>query len=407
MEPQILCMENPHRTARPSSPMSARIAASDLRRSAAAFHESVPGYAPTPLVRLRVLADLLGIGELWVKDESSRLGLNAFKVLGAGHAVARILAKRLGMGHGHVAFSDVASRPEVCRGLTLVTATDGNHGRAVAWAADTLGCRAVVYMPEGSSQVRLEAVLGHGAEASIIDGTYDDAVRLAARKAEEEGWIVVQDTSWHGYEEIPLLIMQGYTVLMEEVFGQLKADRPTHVFVQAGVGSFAASVEACLCERYGEERPFLVVVEPTGADCFYRSAANREGSRQLIQGRLPTMMAGLACGEPNPIAWDLLRDHADAFVACSDRVAGRGMRVLGNPLGDDPRVVSGESGAVTTGLLYELLMNPRHGECARRLRLGPESKVLTISTEGDTDPDHYRQVVWGSLEAPPAGVGSE
>jgi len=366
----------------------------DVQRSVTYFHQSLPGYHPTPLVKLTQLAKHLGISDLWVKSEASRFDLKAFKVLGTSYAIGKLLAKDLRLDVDKFTFEQIVSQASKFRNLTFVTATDGNHGRAVAWVANRLGCKAVIYMPKGSSKVRLEAIQNFGAKASIINGNYDYAVRLAAKQSSEKGWILVQDTSWPGNEEIPINIMQGYITLLTEAFQQMEGKWPSHIFMQAGVGSLAGSLQAFLCNYPDKPRPFFVVVEPTEAACFYKSMNIADGKPHIVHGDLDTIMAGLACGEPSEIAWDILKENADAFIACSDHVAIKGMRVLGNPLEGDERIISGESGAVTTGLVYELLNNPMFNEFAEQLGLRSDSKVLVISTEGDTDPDYYREVVW-------------
>ena len=370
------------------------IVSPDVQRSVVNFHQSLPGYHPTPLAKLTQLAKYLGISDLWVKNEASRFDLKAFKVLGASYAIGKMLAKKLKLDVKRFTFEQILSHTSKLQNLTFVTATDGNHGRAVAWAANKLGCKAVVYMPKGSSKVRLEAIRNFGAEASIINGNYDDAVRLAAKQSTEKEWILLQDTSWPGYEEIPTYIMQGYITLLIETFQQIDGRWPSHVFVQAGVGSLAAALQAFLCHYRDKPRPFFAVVEPTKAACFYKSMIIADGKPHAVQGDLDTIMAGLACGEPSRIAWEILKENADAFIACSDHVALKGMRILGNPLERDDRVISGESGAVTTGLVYELLNNHLFKELAEQVGLGSDSKVLVISTEGDTDPEYYREVVW-------------
>ena len=348
------------------------------------------------MVGLGHLAARLGVAGIWVKDESRRAGLNAFKVLGASYALSWVMAQQAGLS-GPLSFSrlqDPALRRQAAK-KTCITATDGNHGRAVAWAAQQLGCRCVVLMPTGSSAVRLENIRRLGADASIIDGNYDDAVALAEHKARQNDWLLIQDTARPGYEDIPLRVMQGYTTLFDEALEQLGADAPTHVFVQCGVGSYAAAGQAYLNERFGQQRPTLVVVEPTEAACFHLSIQGGGRRPRKVAGEMNTIMAGLACGEPNPLAWEILRDYADLFVACSDDVSRRGMRVLGNPLEGDGRVVSGESGAVTLGLVYEILTRPELNPLKQAARLTSESRILLFSTEGDTDPDIYREMVWG------------
>ncbi len=361
------------------------------------FHQSFSMYNETPLRSLQELTKQLGIAGFYVKDESYRFGLNAFKVLGGAYAIGRYLAERLEMPIEELSFEMLQSEEIRNRlgEITFTSATDGNHGRGVAWAAQQLGQKAVIYMPKGSSQIRLQHILDTGAEGYIVDMNYDDAVRLSAENARKNGWVVIQDTAWEGYEDIPTWIMQGYSTLAIEADEQLKAlgvVQPTHVFLQAGVGSYAGAVQGMFASLYGEERPITVVVEPNKAECLYLSAAANE--IKAVTGDMNTIMAGLACGEPNPISWDILHDYTDSFVSCPDYVAAHGMRVLGNPLGNDPRVISGESGAVTAGLVSLLMMSNDLEELRDQLQLNEQSRVLVINTEGDTDPVHYRQVVW-------------
>lgn len=222
--------------------------------------------------------------------------------------------------------------------LTFVTATDGNHGRGVAWAASLLGHKSVVYMPKGSSLERLENIRAQGAYAEITDQNYDGAVRLADQMAKQNGWILVQDTAWPGYEEIPAWIMQGYTTIAQEIFGQLKENNlqmPTHLFLQAGVGSFAGAMLGSFAARLGEECPVTCIVEPDKADCLYRSA--RSGTITPVTGDMDSMMAGLCCGEPCTISWEIIRRGAAAFFSCSDDYSARGMRLLGRPEPGDPQ----------------------------------------------------------------------
>ncbi len=366
--------------------------------AALAFHRTIPGYEPTPLVSLDALAAHLGVARVWVKDESLRFGLNAFKGLGGSYAVARVIAERLGIDEGKLTF-DLLTSPSVAqkiRGLTFVTATDGNHGRGLAWTARMLGVGCVVYMPQGSALERLENIRAQGAEAQILDLNYDDSVRFAAEQARERGWVLVQDTSWGGYEKIPTWIMQGYTTMGLEAARQLGETAPTHVFLQAGVGAMSGAIAGFLADYYGGDRPRVCIVEPDAADCVFRTAAAGDGRLHAVGGDLPTMMAGLACGEPCGVGWDELERTADFFASVPDEVAARGMRVLANPLPGDEVVVSGESGAVTLGFLATLLCG--EGDAARaaatRLGLGPESRVLLFSTEGATDRANYHHVLW-------------
>lgn len=368
-------------------------------RRAQAFHQTLPGYAPTPLVSLRHFASACGVRDIWVKDESQRFDLNAFKVLGGSYAVSQLLAERLGLDAEQVTFQDLTS-PDVRRrlsGLTLATTTDGNHGRGVAWTASKLGLHAVVNMPRGTAPERLENIRELGADATITDMCYDDAVRYTAEQAQANGWILVQDTSWPGYEQVPRLIMQGYTTLGSEICEQLEAlgdAVPTHLFLQAGVGSMAGAVAGYFASRFGARRPRIVVVEPNGANCLHRTAAADDGALHGCGGELNSIMAGLCCGEVCGVAWEVLAEFADDFVSMPDEVAAQGMRALGAPLPGDTRVVSGESGASTFGLVAEALRREDGAPVREALGLDGSSRILCISTEGATDRANYERIVW-------------
>ena len=364
--------------------------------TARTFHRSFPQYAPTPLARLDGMARHLGLGGLFVKDESYRFGLNAFKVLGGSFAMARCIASQLGRDVAGMTYDYLTSdafRAEFGQ-TVFFTATDGNHGRGVAWAARQLGQKAVVRMPKGSSQRRFDHIAREGAQVTIEQVNYDDCVRLAAAEAAQTPrGVVIQDTAWEGYEEIPAWIMQGYGTMAAEAAEQL-GRRPTHVLVQAGVGSLAGAVVGYFSNLYPENPPKFIVVEARAADCLYRGAAAGDGAPRTVGGDLRTIMAGLACGEPNPVSWDLLRSRAAAFLSCPDWVSARGMRMLGAPVKGDPAVTSGESGAVGMGALSVLLEDPAYAPLRRALELDRDSQVLLFSTEGDTDPEQYRKIVW-------------
>lgn len=359
------------------------------------FHRSFPMYRPTPLACLKCTAREMGLGAVYVKDESYRFGLNAFKVLGGSYAMGNWLAEKLGTDISRVTYEKLTA-PETKERLgeiTFVTATDGNHGRGVAWTANRLGQKSVVYMPKGSARERLDNILAEGADASITDMNYDDAVRLADRKAREQGWVMVQDTAWEGYVDIPTWIMQGYTTMGLEVWEQLP-EKPTHIFLQAGVGSMAAAMAGLFASIYGEDRPTVVIVEPSKADCLFRTAQADDGQRHFVTGAMDTIMAGLACGEPCSIGWEVLADYADHFISCPDYAAATGMRMLGNPVCGDDRVISGESGAAAFGCLAEIMRDPALSWMRQRLGLDEHSRVLCFSTEGDTDRKNYRAIVW-------------
>lgn len=354
-----------------TSPLFSRQQAQQARR----FHQKIAGYQPTPLVALNELSALFGVQKILVKDESRRFGLNAFKMLGGSYAIARLLCEKYHLDINDLSFETLKS--SIKEKMTFATTTDGNHGRGVAWAARQLGQNAVIYMPKGSAQERVDAILRLGAECIVTDMNYDDTVRFTMQTAQKNGWEVVQDTAWEGYTKIPTWIMQGYATLADETVEQLSSmgiARPTHVLLQGGVGAMAGGVLGYL------------------ADCLYRSAL--KGQIVNVSGDMATIMAGLACGEPNPLGWEVLRNCATQFVSCQDAVAALGMRVLGNPAGQDPRVISGESGAVGLGLLAAIHFHPQREALMHKLKLDSDSVVLVISTEGDTDVKHYREVVW-------------
>lgn len=362
-------------------------------KKARGFHKKIAGYQPTPLCDLKALAALFGVRKILVKDESQRFELNAFKMLGGAYAIGRLLCEKYGLDIDAVSLEQLKSR--MTEKMTFATTTDGNHGRGVAWAAKQLGQNAVIYMPKGSAQERVDHILNLGAECIVTDMNYDDTVRLTMKTAQERGWEVVQDTAWEGYTKIPTWIMQGYATLADEAVEQMQQmgiERPTHVFLQAGVGAMAAGVLGYLVDVYGAKNLHSVVVEPELADCVYRSGV--KGELVNVGGDMATIMAGLACGEPNPLGWPLLRNCTTQFISCQDSVAALGMRVLGNPLGNDPRIISGESGAVGLGVLAAAHYHPQREQMMRKLGLDGDSVVLLISTEGDTDVKHYREVVW-------------
>ncbi|KGR79184.1 diaminopropionate ammonia-lyase [Ureibacillus manganicus] len=362
------------------------------------FHKSFPNYQPTPLAELDHLAKELNVGKVFVKDESYRFGINSFKALGGSYAIGSYLAAQLEMDISELPYSALISEEVKAKlgELTFVTATDGNHGRGVAWTAKQFKQKSIVYMPKGSSIERLNHILAEGAECSITDVNYDSSVRLASENAKKNGWVLVQDTSWEGYEEIPKKIMQGYLTMVLEAYEQLCMldEIPTHIFIQAGVGSMAAAVQGFFASVYGENRPIIVVVEPDKADCIFRTAAANDGKLHYVTDDMDTIMAGLACGEPSSIGWPILRDYADGFISCPDRIAAQGMRILANPLNNDRRVISGESGAAGIGVASEILRRPEYSNLKEQLNLNADSRLLFFSTEGDTDAENYKKIVW-------------
>ncbi|ELI8127107.1 diaminopropionate ammonia-lyase [Yersinia enterocolitica] len=368
-----------------------------IAEEARRFHAQIPGYTETPLIALDALASRLGVKAIYVKDESKRFGLNAFKVLGGSYALGKLLADKLGVNITDINFSTVAEQlPEP---LTFTTATAGNHGTGVAWAAREMGQRAVVFMPKGSAQASVDRIKGLGAECIVTSCNYDDTVRLASATADDKGWTLVQDTAWEGYEQIPTWISQGYTTMALEAAGQLQArgvDFPSHIMLQAGVGAMAGGVLGYFADLYGAERFCSIISEPDAADCLSRSITSAKGARVAVGGSLNSIMAGLACGEVNPVTWAILRDCGNAFASVSDDISATGMRLLGNPLPGDSQIVSGESGAISAGLLYLLATSSSEvvREIKERLGITSDAVILIFSTEGDTNSERYRKIVW-------------
>ena len=369
-------------------------------RQARNFHKSFPQYTVTPLARLDGMAERLGLANIFVKDESFRFGLNAFKVLGGSFAMARYIASEMHKDISEMTYDYLTSERfrEDFGQATFFTATDGNHGRGVAWAANKLGQKAVVHMPKGSSLQRYNNIAKEGASVTIEEVNYDDCVRMAAAEADATvHGVIVQDTAWEGYEEIPSWIMQGYGTMASEAAEQLReneANRPTHVFVQAGVGSLAGAIVGYFTNLYPQNPPKFIVMEAGAADCLYRGALAGDGEPRKVSGDLNTIMAGLACGEPNTIAWDILRNHVDAFLSCPDWVSAKGMRMLAVPLKGDPKVISGESGSVGMGVLATVMGDDSYRDLRGALELDRFSKVLLFSTEGNTDSEKFRTIVW-------------
>ena len=359
-------------------------------RRARADITSWPDYAPTPLHALRTVAEQVGIAALHIKDESGRFGLGSFKALGGAYAVAGVLAAELARRGAALSASTAdllaGLYAEDTRDITVACATDGNHGRSVAWGAQRFGAACAIFVHDSVSQGRIDAIARYGAAIHVVPGTYDDAVRSAAAEAARHGWFVVSDTSWPGYTEIPREIMQGYRLMADEALDQWPAPPPTHVFIQGGVGGVAAAVSVQMRARL-DPAPDVVVVEPERAACLLASAA--AGTPTPVAGDLDTIMAGLACGEPSLIAWQELDRAAAAFLAIPDAAAIDAMRLLAG-LG----IVSGESGAAG---LAGLFLAARDPAARTALALGPTSRVLAFSTEGATDPDLYARLVGARL----------
>ncbi|ERT59836.1 diaminopropionate ammonia-lyase [Peptoniphilus koenoeneniae] len=360
------------------------------------FHKSFPQYKKTPLVELKNLAEKYKVKDIYVKDESYRFGLNAFKVLGGSYAIGRYIAKKLGKDISEITFDYLIS-DEVKNKLgdiTFITATDGNHGRGVAWTANQLKQKCIVYMPKGSAKERVENIALEGAEVTVQDLNYDECVRLADENAKKNGWVMIQDTAWDGYEDIPKWIMQGYMTMAFESYEDLKQKnlKPSHVFLQAGVGSLAAAVTGFFSNIYKDEKPIITIVEPKNANCIFRSI--EENKRICVDGDMQTIMAGLACGEPNTVGLKVLMSYAENFISVSDEIAAHGMRVLNAPLSGDVRIISGESGAAPFGTVMKILEDKSLSSIKEKLKIDEDSIILFFSTEGDTDKENFQNIVW-------------
>lgn len=371
-------------------------------RKAESFHKSFPQYAVTPLTPLSNLAKYLGLKRLYVKDESYRFGLNAFKVLGGSYAIARYIAGQLGRDVSEMSYDFLTSDKlkEEFGQATFFTATDGNHGRGVAWAANKLGQKCVVRMPKGTTKTRLDNIAKENAVVTIENLNYDECVRLPPKRPKLQStasWFRIPHGKAmkkyrHGLCKVTAHWLQRQTDSLKRI-----GSCPTHIFIQAGVGSLAGAVIGYFANRFKENPPKMIVVEANAADCLYQSAMQEDGSRVDVTGDMLTIMAGLACGEANTVSWDILRNHADAFVSCPDWVSANGTRIYGSPLRGDKQVISGESGSVTLGLVHAIMTRPEYRELKEALALDENSEVLLVSSEGDTDPDRYHEITWEGL----------
>ena len=354
-----------------------------------------PGYAVTPLHELKALARQMNVASVHYKDEGSRFGLGSFKALGGAYAVARLLCQLVGEQLSRrVSRAELLAAPcrELTKAITVTCATDGNHGRSVAWGAQLLGCQCVIYIHANVSEGRRQAIEHYGAKVIRTSGNYDDAVRQADRDAKSIGRYVISDTSYEGYMEVPRDVMQGYQLMVEEAAQQMD-EMPTHVFIQGGVGGLAAAVCGYFWERFGKARPRVIVVEPERADCLMQSARN--GKITAVLGDLDTLMAGLACGEVSLLAWKILETGADAFVVVSDQAAIDTMRLLASPSRGDIPIVAGESAVAGLAAAIGVAKNASQRTA---LKLDDRSRLLFFGTERDTDPVLYAQLVGRSSE---------
>lgn len=347
-----------------------------------------PGYVATPLHSLKSVADQIGVSCFWYKDESQRFGLKSFKALGGAYAVARqlqdVIMQRYGKKPTIQALLQGEWKSEAAE-IVVSCATDGNHGRSVAWGAQMFGCGCVIYIHKDVSEGRKQAMEAFGAQVVRISGNYDESVRLADSEAKAHDRVIVSDTSYEGYMEIPKDVALGYTVMLSEIVEQLDGDIPTHVFVQGGVGGLASAVCGYFWDLWGAQRPRFIIVEPEQANCLQKSA--QAGKPVVVEGDLETLMAGLACGEVSTLAWRILHNGADDFMTLSEDAIPQAMRFLAH---GENRIEAGES--AVPGFAAAVIAR-QDGGYSQALGLGAESKVLVIGTEGATDPELYQQLV--------------
>jgi diaminopropionate ammonia-lyase len=358
------------------------------------FHKSLDGYAPTPLVPLPGIAEMLGLKELYVKDESHRFGIKAFKAIGASYAIYRFLKEkwetRFNGNFNEESFKD----PDTLKKLgsfTFCAATDGNHGRAVAWTANKLKQRAIIYMPDNTAPSRIENIRTENGTVVLVPGTFDDCVDKCAQDAEKNGWQAISDTAYPGYMEIPKYIMLGYTTIFRELEDSINSPGSPgvdFVILPAGVGGLAAAGASYYVRKYGERRPSLICIEPSDCDCFLESVKYGNGEPLQARGKQESIMVGLNCGIPSPIAWPIIRDGMHHFIAVTDNYAEEAMRTYYKE-----NVTSGESGASGLAGLLALYRDAELKEAKEKIGLNENSRVLLINTEGDTDPINYRKII--------------
>jgi diaminopropionate ammonia-lyase len=363
------------------------------------FHQSLDVYSTTSLINLPHLARRLGVKNLLIKDESSRFGLNAFKGLGVSYAIYKFIKQRWEkVNEAPFQMSNLFD-PQLkaeMGDITFTTATDGNHGLALAWAAQQLQQKAVIYVPEDMVPARRDHITATGAKVVVVKGNYDATVLQADQDGQQNGWEVISDTAYPGYMEIPGWIMTGYSTIFREIEAQLQAmeiDQVDLFFVQAGVGGLAGSATDYYVKKYGQKRPKLVCVEPTDADCLLESVISGKGERSTAKGAQNSIMAGLNCGTASMLAWPVIKEGMEFFLAIDDEWTRKAMKTLYTPEGGDQRIISGESGAAGLGGLTALCQEPSLAESRRKLGLTEDSTILLINTEGDTDPENFQRIV--------------
>ncbi|MDK6803930.1 diaminopropionate ammonia-lyase [Lactobacillus mulieris] len=360
------------------------------------FYKSVPNYRTTPLYSLKNLAKKYHVAQINVKDESKRFGLEAFKGTGGLYAMAQVIAKKAGLDTKKLTYQQLQT-PEIKKiaaSITFYTATDGNHGRGIAWAAKQLSTHAVVNMPKGSQEIRAQHIRDLGAPCVITDLNYDDVVKYTSEQAKKDSnGILIQDMAWGDYMEIPTDISDGYSIVADEFLKQMN-QTPTHIFLQAGVGQFSSGMINALIDQIPKEKlPIITIVEPETVACYYLSAKIADGKAHTVPGSPKTIMAGLNCQTPSAISWPIIKDSAKFYATLSDDVAAKGMRQLANPIGDDSKIISGESGAAAFAFVNEILSNPNYQGIRNELKLDENARIIVVNTEGATDPINYQKIM--------------
>ncbi len=354
------------------------------------------GYAPTSLFSLKALAASLTLSEILYKDEGSRFGLGSFKALGGAYAALRVLQKQISLSLGHdVSLKDIRTgkHTKEAAEITLVSATDGNHGRSLAWGCQRFGAPCRIYIHAEVSEGRAAAMRDLGAEVIRIKGDYDDSVELARRESDENNWFVVSDTSWPGYFEPPRDVMLGYGVMTSEINIEL-TQPPTHIFLQSGCGGFAGSITASLHQYWGEQAPRVVIVEPKLAPCLFESSKVKKAL--FVKINEESIMAGLSCGEASELAWDIITEEASDFITIPENIVAPTVRLLARPEGDDPIIEAGESAVAGLAVLICAAKQP---VLRAKLGLKNNSRVLLIGTEGVTDREIFNKIMEGDKNA--------
>lgn len=364
------------------------------------FIQTQEEYNVTPLVSLERLAKKFNVKKIYVKDESKRMGLNAFKGVGVLYSVVRLICEKFDLDIDKIKFEDLIEKElnNKIRKLVFIAATDGNHGKGLAWVSSKLGCQCNIYMPKNTTKARVEVIEDLGATVVVTDKNYDNTLEMVVEKASENNWIHVQDQAWEGYTKVTNLISEGYTVIADEALIQMNDDgtkQPTHVILQAGAGSFAFGFLGYFANVLKSSKPYMVIAEAENAACYYSSVIKGEFS--IVPGDLETVMAGLSVGSPNIVAWEYLKTIVEGYASCSDKIAARGMRILSSPLGEDERIISGESGSLGLGLLSMTCQSTEYKDIQKKMGIDENSVILLVNTEGDTDPVVYENIVWDGI----------